>query len=400
MSDLSFNQNLLQLFYFRNKIKLPEDVFSRSEEREIIEEYHEGEEKAWRAKHKESIRRLKQKEAEERSNQLDDRDVFETLDEYEMMEELAEELEQLDIKDDELLAKILAGEQSIPPSKQRVAHNLISSTVVNSAINGLTDNEFASTCFPKSVPDLLTEANNSQDLITQNNHEIVDLLRTYRSKIKEVLKNVKKDDERNVNLFLDLIELKDDIEDDIRKMNDEEEVEYSSDSDEKDSDDETASIEIKPDETKRKVRFSTSLEDVKLIESKSELYENGTSENHTIRIHFNHSDAKFACTKLPEEEETISHPGEIHQMFQNAASVTPPATKSILKNKRKVPESQAMDEKPLKKIFHSEAVVVGDVVERSSVPMTEEEVIHITSKEELPKKISKFKQMRLKVETR
>lgn len=317
-----------------------------------------------------------------------------------MMEELAEELEQLDITDDELLSRILAGEQPIPPSKQRVAHNLTScSTVDKPAVNVSTDNEL-STCFQKSVPDLLTEANNSQDLITQNNHEIVDLLRTYRSKIKEVLKNVRKDDERNVNLFLDLIELKDDIEDDIRKMNDDDGEEYSSESDEKDSDDETISVEIRPGETKRKVHFSTSLEDVKLIESKSDLYENRSPENHTINIHFTHSDAKLAYTQLPDEADTIAHPGEIHQLFQKPATpITPPATKSILKNKRKVPESQAIDEKPMKKIFQSEAVAVGDVVEHKNglIEEDEREVVHITSKDEMPKKISKFRQMRLKV---
>lgn len=386
LTALEMEKNL-----FVNRIKLPEDVFSQSESREIIEEYHEGEEKAWRAKHRESLKRQKQKEAEERQQQQDNVDVFQKLDEYEMMEELAEELESLDIEDDELLSKLLSGKVPIPPSKQRVAHNLVSPSIVKESI----DNENSLTCSPKSVPDLSSEASSSQDLITQNNHEIVDLLKTYRSKIKDVLKNVRKDDERNLNLFLDLIELKDDIEDDIRKMNDDEEEEdYSSDaSEEKDSDDETASIEIKPGDTKRKVRFSKSLEDVKLIESKSELYDNVNSENHTIQINFKHSDAKFTCSKLPGDD-TILHPGEIHQKPSPTPS-TPPATKSILKNKRKVPESLAVDDKPVKKIFHSDLSVIGDVFEHEVIE--EEEVVHITNKNnDMPKKLSKFKQMRLK----
>lgn len=342
------------------------------------------------------MRRQKQKEAEDRlKEEKREIDVNQLFEEYEMMEELAHELESLDIEDDETLSKVLSGTMKIPESKPRIAHNLVRAT--NGDIETLAaeppplSNQLTTT--PKqNIPEI-----NNNDLISQSNQEIVDLLRTYRSKIKDVLRSVKKDDEKNVNLFLDLIELKDDIEDDIRKMNDDEEY---SESDERDSDDETTvSIDVKPEETKRKVRFSTSLEDVKLIESKSELMENGFSDdNNTIHINFEHSNAKFSS--VASNDGAIANPGEIHRMFKKELKnlASPIAMKSILKNKGAEPKSpEVMDEKSIKKIFHSDYHIIGDVVEhKKDASLNKEEVIHIMSKDEAPKKVSKFKQMRLK----
>lgn len=293
-----------------------------------------------------------------------------------MMEELADELESLEINDDETLMKVLSGEMKVPESKNRVAHNIVTQIVEKSP--------------SKYVPEI-----NNNDLITQNNQEIVDLLKTYRCKIKEVLKNVKKDDERNVNLFLDLIELKDDIEDDIRKLNDDED-DYS-DSDERDSDDETTvsmDTTTSIDDTKRKVRFSTSLEDVKLIESKSELYDNEQSDNNTIQIQFQHSAAKFSPDELPQtSDNVVSHPGEIYKRFHSHTTTAPAIRKSILKTRiSDVKMQETIQEEPVKKIFRSD--IMGDVVEHHKD--AKDDVILIMSKDNVPKKISKFKQMRLK----
>lgn len=377
---------ILSLNNFRNKIKLPEDVFVSPEEREIIEEYNEHEEKAWRRKHIENVKKLKQREADERRKQRNEVNIDKLFEDYELMEELADELDNLEIDDDDKLSKVMSGEMKIPTSKKRVAH--IKDELNNTEHVDESEVEKLLTLPIKYAPEI-----NNNDLITQNNQEIVDLLKTYRYKIKDVLKNVKKNDERNVNLFLDLIELKDDIEDDIRKMNDDEEY---SDSDEQDSDDEeTVSIELKHEETKRKVTFSTSLEDVKMIESKSELYDNLHSGSNTIQIHFKHSAAKFTSQSLPEDT-TIASPVDVHKLFQKALPLSP-ATKSILKNKNKeVKPPASVDEKPIKKVFHSDIQVIGDVIEHKKEPNLQDEEIHIMSKDDVPKKVSKFKQMRLK----
>lgn len=371
---------------FRHKLELPEDVFQPTEGQEIIEEYNDDEEAAWRRKHIENVRKLKQREAVERHRQIGNGDVNKLFDDYELVEELADELEQLEVDDDEMLSKFISGELKMPESKKRIAHNQ-----VEQMSETTMPVESSLTSPIKHFPEI---NNNNNDLIAQNNQEIVDLLRTYRCKIKEVLRNVKKDDERNINLFLDLIELKDDIEDDIRKMNDDEEY---SDSDERDSDDETtASIEVKPDDNKRKVRFSASLEDVKLIESKSEMYENARSSenNNTIHIQFTHSDAKFTSET---SDDTIAHPGDIYKRFHSQPSEPPVARKSILKNKtpEKKPQ-EAAEEKPMKKIFNSDIQIIGDVVEHIKERHQDDDVVHIAGKGDVTKKVSKFKQMRLK----
>lgn len=358
--------------YFRKKLELPQDAFSQG--REIIEEYDEEAESKWRQNHAESVKRQKKIEAEERQKENNDEEISKVLSDFEMMEELTDELENLELQENDTLERLMSGKLKIPEGKKRVAHS--------------NDDQPVFVKTPREI--------NNNDLISQNNQEIIDLLRTYRCKIKEVLRNVKKDDERNVNLFLDLIELKDDIEDDIRKMNDDEDY---SESDEKDSDDETtASIEVKvpQEDTKRKVRFSASLEDVKLIESKSEQYEFAQSENNTIQIHFQHSNAKFSSNN--KSEDLISHPGEIIKLHSHESPV--PVRKSILKNKGKDEKiRETMEEKPVVKVFSSDTKIIGDVVEhkqQESVNKFQDEIIHITAKDEAPKKVSKFRQMRLK----
>lgn len=362
-------------------MNLPSDAFTAPEGREIIEEYNEHEERAWRRKHSESVRRQKQIEAEQR--QLEENgevDVERMLDEYELMEELTHEIESLDIEDDETFSRVLSGELKIPESKPRVAHNLVSP---NNAMEWSSSGEKQPESRHKNVV--------SSELVARSNREIVELLKAYRTKLKDVLRNVKKEG-RNLNLYIDLIEIKDEIDNDISKMNDDEDEEEESESDERDSDDETtASIEVKPEDTKRKVRFSTSLEDVKLIESKSELYENGT-DNNTIRIHFQHSTAKFVDPRQGDDDSIAAHPGEIHKLFMKPS--TPPA-KSILKKKtRDVQSTTAFEEPPVKKIFQSDTEVLGDVFEHQEINPAE--FVHVVSKEDAPKKVSKFKQMRSK----
>lgn len=356
---------------------MPHEAFG--EGKEIIEEYDEHVEMEWRRKHADSVRKQKAKERQERQKSQETKeDINKTFDEFEMMEELAEELDNMEIQDDETLKKILSGELKVPESKKRVAR------VPNPLPSDENLQEDETSCEqPQEI--------NNNSLIAQNNQEIVDLLRNYRLKIKEVLKNVKKDDERNVNLFLDLIELKDDIEDDIRRMNDDDE---SLESDENDSDDDTLSIQSKPPEIsdQKRVRFSKSLEDVKLIESKSD-FDGLQYENNTIEIKFQHSDAKFS--PKVSESDTITHPGEIPVKFHHVESLVP-AKKSILKNKEKDAKlRETMDEKKVKKIFLSDTPVIGDVVEHKK-DICSEEIIQVAAKSEVPQKISKFKQMRMK----
>ncbi|CRK95620.1 CLUMA_CG009078, isoform A [Clunio marinus] len=371
---------------FRHNVELPEEIFDSSFGQEISELCSEEELIQWRKKHAESVKKHKKIESENRwkeSAQNGSFDLEKIFDDFEMIEELAEEMDSLEVRDsndgNDVLIKIMNGDDS--------------------DVKMSDESEEKSLQRPENhVSEINT---NSNDLIAQNNHEIVELLKTYRSKIKGVLRNVERDDQRNIGLYLDLNELKDEIEDDIRKMIDDD----ISESDERDSDDDkTESIELKPEDNKRKVRFSTSLEDVKLIENQSDLYKCSPPENHTIQINFQHSDAKFSYTATDENSATlIAHPGEIVTKFQPNSHLYFPnlsatAKKSILKNKRKETKfSETDDEIPVKKIFHSNnQIVVGEVVEHDTDEPNSDEIVHIMTKADVTKKVSKFKQMRLK----
>lgn len=327
-----------------------------------------------------------------------------------MMEELAEEMENLTVEDDETFEKLMKGEIKVPESKARIAHDTkIVDTSSNSQNHQFKTN--ISSDLPHCVPmesQTVCDSNNN-DLIAKNNQEIIQLLKAYRGKIKDVLKNVKKNDEGSLNLYLDLIELKEDIDDDIRKMIDEEEETSDEDEVASDSDDLTASASIEVDDErlsaaksrKRKVRFSTSLEDVKLIEpvrreSCSDSSNSDTSENNTIEIKFKHSDATFNAFTDPD---IVSHPGDIKTKFPQFPQPLV-VTKSILKTKTTSDSAQSPlepDNPVVKKIYQSEFPMIGDVVEHSKQSNghdVDESLIIVAAKDNVPKKISKFREMR------
>lgn len=368
--------------------------------KEIIEDYNEATEMEWRQKHVESVRKQKQWEAYERQNEAQKEEAFhQLLDDYEMKEELAEELENLDIKDDEVLTKLLNGEIKAPETKPRITHSL-DVPQIREESNNSTPNVGQATETLQLDPAKYNNEINNNDLIAQNNQEIIELLKNYRSKIKEVLKNVRTNDERNLSLFLDLTELKDDIEQDIDMLNENEE--YTTD--EKDSDDETESIDVAAKPAKRKVRFSTSLEDVKIFENvKPSGSQDAVNElePHTIQINFQHSSNRSTCN---DSHDYIASPADIYQKFHHSfTSLTPPSVrKSILKNNNHKSNGVAaklepLTEKSLKKIFHADVQVIGDVVEHKlAQDLPADEVIHITCKDDAPKKVSKFRAMRLK----
>lgn len=385
---------------------MPENTFAKEAGEEIVEEFDEEKENEWRLRHAENVRQQKKAEADEREKAAkEDGDVLNLLDQYEMMEELADELSEMEIRDDETLDKLIKGEITVPASKMRIAHDKID---VDTSIN--TQNNRPNISPPAIVhhtnESQATDSNNN-DLIAKNNQEIVHLLKAYRGKIKDVLKNVKRNDEGSLNLYLELIELKEDIDDDIRKMIDEEDNSDEDEEDEEavsDSDDLTVSASIDDQPRKRKVRFSTSLEDVKLIEPVGSCSDSNsdTSENNTIDITFQHSSETFNGFSDPD---IVAHPGDIKSKFPQSPQLAV-ATKSILKTKTSTPQAEPIenvDEMPpaVKKVFQSDIPVIGDVVEHVKPTNGHhdaggggEETIIVAAKDDVPKKISKFRQMR------
>lgn len=339
-------------------------------------------------------------------NDKADEDIFMKLEELEMVEELAQELESLEIEDDETLDKLMKGEIEIPQSKQRIAHNSSSNEKskcvqeieedVNTNIsNGLSTIEFESRTSTSNI---------NNDLITKSNNEVVQLLKAYRGKIRDVLKGVNRSDEGSLNLYVDLVELIDDIDDDIVKIRGDED---ESDEEMSDSDDLTATMSIEGEEEptrRRKVRFSTSLEDVKIFESTSSETQSecstcsdNSSDNQTIDISFTHSDAKLDAVIEPDPL-IISHPGEIKTKFSQSSSQQQSpqiATKSILKRTLSSEPSTPTENGNVKKIFQSDIPVIGDVFEHAHEKIkNDENVVIVAAKDNIPKKVSKFRQMR------
>ncbi|XP_075165553.1 unconventional prefoldin RPB5 interactor [Haematobia irritans] len=134
-----------ELELWQNKLEKPyvEGVVPSGEEREIIEEYNEEQEKIWKEKHQIRLKEAKLKEKEQREKEVreetkkamaeenpkekSDEDIFKMLEEAEIMEELEEELQSLEVDEvnDETIRKLMSGEMYLPPEKKRVAHNIL-----------------------------------------------------------------------------------------------------------------------------------------------------------------------------------------------------------------------------------------------------------------------------------
>lgn len=133
----------------RNKLDLPaaEEAFQRADgEQEIIEEYDEEKETAWREQHRQRVREHKQRERAEREQAdsedavnanggagdeatpvISDNNVLEMLDRLEQLEDLEAEMDSLqaDGVSDEQLQQLLSGEltpSSDATATKRVAH--------------------------------------------------------------------------------------------------------------------------------------------------------------------------------------------------------------------------------------------------------------------------------------
>ncbi|XP_055538167.1 unconventional prefoldin RPB5 interactor-like protein [Wyeomyia smithii] len=112
------------LFVSKLEVPFAEDAFGG---REIIEEYDEDREKMWREQHRKRVKEHKQQEGKKlRTVQPSESDenVFSRLEELELMEELEQEMERLEVtvENDEQLRQLMSGDLKVN-KKKRVAHN-------------------------------------------------------------------------------------------------------------------------------------------------------------------------------------------------------------------------------------------------------------------------------------
>jgi hypothetical protein len=370
--------------FFTNKLNVPmqTNAFAgdESECKEIIEEstaekedeYKKLNRNLWKLRREKGLSDVHSGPKD--SVEIVDEELFARLEELELMEELNEELEKIEESSDDTHIKLMKGEILDPHSRMWVS-------AADQKDDGeeILDNDVFSTESPSSNQE------------NSKNSEVVDLLKNYRSKIGSILKTIKKNDNKMLSLFLDLSELKDDIGDDINKLDDEGKFESSESEEESeqelekndqsndtkeitksgdkigddissegegdDSDDNTRELiselqEAQIKAPKRKVSFSSSLEDIKIIESNGMPVEH--SEKNTIHIHFQHSDQFFNDTIYEDDNDLVQHPGDIYRKFKHLFNSST-TKKSILKNKdqiRFVQDSKA-EIVPVKKVFET-----------------------------------------------
>ncbi|KAG5678302.1 hypothetical protein PVAND_007989 [Polypedilum vanderplanki] len=171
------------------------------------------------------------------------------------------------------------------------------------------------------------------------------------------------------------------------------------------SSEQEALSKVEKSSKKRKVKFSSSLEDIKIINSITENKEKSGCK--TISITFQHSPGRFDDKLFSNEdnsEELFKHPGEIYQRFKEQ-SVN--EVKSILKdtgyipdisiNKTKVSnEHISEDEEEIPIPVSSFPLVCTDqVIERKNI----ENTVNESKVNVQPKRISKFKEMRSKIKS-
>jgi len=154
--------------------------------------------------------------------------------------------------------------------------------------------------------------------------------------------------------------------------------------------------EAKKKKPRRKVRFSTSLEDVKIIEPVI-----GPSVFPSIQINFEHSNEKFNPDIFEEVDDDVlfKHPGEIIKILSTFDSEHP-KKKSILKetnykyDKNPDPklQSYAKVDEDIYDSLSKFPLICGEVIERNT-----EEVKIVNENEKTGKKVSKFKVLRSQI---
>lgn len=305
-------------------LPITENLFAMNDPncQEIIEDYVEENEQHWRKKHRESVKKQKLEESQKwkevtSSKEKSHEDVIKLLEDLELMEELDDELDKLEIHDDETLKKLMSREP-VSDSKKRIC--------------------FAET--PSTNNDSI-ETQIEPPSIISNSHEIVSLLQGYRNRIEDILKNVEKNDEL-LDLFLDLSNIKEELDDDIDQLNPGYDEQTESD-DEPTSDNEAPSLqssETKSPKAEKNVKFSEDF-DIRIIENKCQNSVENTEEQKTLYINFKHSKNVFK-PDIETQCEIVGHPADIYKKFPHCFNVST-TKKSILKRTNSSGEENAVN---------------------------------------------------------
>ncbi|XP_022822403.1 unconventional prefoldin RPB5 interactor-like protein [Spodoptera litura] len=295
--------------YFENQLSLTRKTLYDKEGEEIIEYYSEEDDKVWRAKHRENVRKYKQnkKRAEEtESVNITDEELWERLEELELQEELENELAITAIHTPKvpknIEEKYLANpnqdfEDNSKEKKEKENKKIIQEKLCNKRKQKPNEITYKETQGPPSKLDILQQVINKQSELEDKLHELKNRKRSQTKNEKDLLSR------------LDELEQLDDLEDDMDRLEDiidNEDVEQA----EEELDDNEQEGQIP--KIQRRVSFVDE------------------NDSNTLEITFKHSDTHLIYEPY-DASQGIQKPSDIYQAHSNLFGT---ATTSILKKSK------------------------------------------------------------------
>ncbi|KOB65765.1 Unconventional prefoldin RPB5 interactor [Operophtera brumata] len=331
--------------YLENQISLTQHQLLEKEGQEILEVFTEDEDKAWRQKHKENVRKYKQgtsKEKEKPKEDITDEELWNRLEELELEEELENELldNYNEISDKRKDNSFLVNEEQTKNDNEisdDIQHkNYDSTATIEDKMNILNNKAADTNEATKSKNDLLQQVLDKQNQLEE---KLLELKNRDRQPSKT---------EKDLMLRLEEMEQLDELEDEMDRLDD--------DILETDSDDDETIVKTTPTILKKSISFADEVED--------------TSE--TVDITFKHSEVEPSRDPY-DPEKGILKPSDIYEAHSQNLNSKPI---SILKKtkydsnisedvltREQVNINLSVDSSEIELYPVKETIVVKDVIE-------------------------------------
>lgn len=185
--------------YFENQFSLTRKTLHDKEGEEIIEYYSEEDDKVWRAKHRENVRKYiqnKNKEPETEGVNMTDEELWERLEELELQEELENELSSTTIHTQQMPTN--TEESDLPNPNQDFEDNskerkekenkkIIQESFSSKGKEKPKDIHYKETQVPTSNFDILQQVINKQNELEEKLHELKNRERSQTKNEKDLL---------------------------------------------------------------------------------------------------------------------------------------------------------------------------------------------------------------------
>lgn len=334
--------------YFENQFSLTRKTLHDKEGEEIIEYYSEEDDKVWRAKHRENVRKYiqnKNKEPETEGVNMTDEELWERLEELELQEELENELSSTTIHTQQMPTN--TEESDLPNPNQDFEDNskerkekenkkIIQESFSSKGKEKPKDIHYKETQVPTSKLDILQQVINKQNELEEKLHELKNRERSQTKNEKDLLSR------------LDELDQLDELEDEMDRLEDiidNEDVEEEEELDDNEQQEQIPKLS-------RRVSFVDE------------------SDSNTLEITFKHS-ATDPIYEPYDASKGIQKPSDIYQAHSNLFAT---GTISILKKSKyetaddKEAPKKLLKEKAVPVKFQEteseEVIIVKDIVEK------------------------------------